>query len=67
VGAARTNQGLAMIANEKKEIGTEPLPFEIVWRNPLALVQAGLRGKEANNPHYGWAEQARKIRARRVS
>lgn len=46
-----------MIANEKKEIGTEPLSFEIVWRNPLALVQAGLRGKEANNPHYGWAEK----------
>ncbi len=56
-----------MIVNEDKRIGTEPLPFEIVWRNPLALVQAPLRGKEAHNPHYGWADQARKIRVRRVS
>jgi len=56
-----------MIVDEEKKIGTEPMTFEVVWRNPLALVQAQFRGKEAHNPHYGWAEQARKIRARRVS
>jgi hypothetical protein len=56
-----------MIAYDEEQIATEPMPFGIVWRNPAPLVQAQLRGKEAHNPHYGWAEQARKIRARRVS
>lgn len=56
-----------MIVEEQEKLGSEPMSFEIVWRNPLAVVQAQLRGKEAHNPHYGWSEQARKIRARRVS
>jgi hypothetical protein len=56
-----------MIAYDEEKIATEPMPFGIVWRNPAPLVQAQLRGKEAHNPRYGWAEQARKIRARRVS
>jgi len=45
-----------MIANEKKSVA-----------EPAGLVPAELRGKEANNPDYGRAEQARKIRVRRVS
>jgi hypothetical protein len=56
-----------MIAYDEEQIATEPLPFGIVWRNPLTLVQSQLRGKEAHDPHFGWAEHARKIRARRVS
>jgi hypothetical protein len=56
-----------MIGEEEKKIGTEQMSFEIVWRNPLAFVQAQLRCKEAHNPHYGWAQQARKVRLRRVS
>jgi hypothetical protein len=56
-----------MIVSEEKKSGTEPMSCEIVWRNPLALVQARLRDKELKERHYGWAEQARKIRARRVS
>jgi len=53
-----------MIVDEQ-EIAPQVTPLEIVWRNPLALVQAHLRVKEASNPYYGWAEQAAKIRARR--
>jgi hypothetical protein len=53
-----------MIVDE--QITTKVTPLEIVWRNPLALVQAHLRAKEAGNPYHGWAEQARKIRARRA-
>jgi hypothetical protein len=48
-------------------IGAEPVSLEVVWRNPLALVQARLRGKEAHNPNYGWAQQAQKLRASRTS
>lgn len=55
-----------MIAEEEKKMPTEPMSLEVVWRNPLALVQAQLRGKEAHNPHYGWAEHARKIRVGRA-
>jgi len=51
-----------MIASGQN-IGTVVMPLEIVWRNPLPLVQEGLRVKEASNPYYGWAEQARRIRA----
>jgi hypothetical protein len=56
-----------MMVNEEKKVGTEPMSLEIVWRNPLALVQTQFRSKEAHNPHYGWAEQGRKIRASRAS
>ena len=56
-----------MIANGEEKIGVEVMPLEIVWRNPLALVQAHLRVKEASDPYYGWAEQTRMIRARRAN
>lgn len=32
---------------EKQEIGAEAMALAIVWRNPLTLVQAHLRAKEA--------------------
>lgn len=41
-------------------------PLEIVWRNPLNHMQAQLKAREENHPYYRWAEQARKIRARRT-
>ena len=41
--------------------------LQIVWRNPLTLVQTRLRLREASNPFYGWEEQASKIRARRLN
>ena len=41
------------------------MPLKIVWRNPLSVVLANLRLREASNLYCGWAEQARKIRARR--
>lgn len=56
-----------MIANGEEKIGVEVMPLEIVWRNPLTLVQVHLRVKEASDPYYGWAEQTRKIRARRAN
>lgn len=56
-----------MIVEEEQKLGTESMSLEIVWRNPITLVQSQLRGKEAHDPHFGWAEHARKIRARRVS
>jgi len=43
------------------------MSLAIVWRNPLLLVQAQLRVKEADNPYYRWAEQAARIRARRAN
>jgi len=39
--------------------------LEVVWRNPINLVQAQLKSREEIHPYYKWAEQARKIRARR--
>lgn len=52
---------------EKQKVGAEAMALAIVWRNPLTLVLAHLRAKEASNPCYGWAEQATKIRARRAN
>ena len=54
------------MASKEENTTAEAMGLEIVWRNPLALVQAHLRLKEASNPYYGWAEQAAKIRARRA-
>ena len=48
-------------------LGKKPIRINIVWRNPLASVQAQLKVEEANNPYYGWAVQARKIRSRRAN
>ena len=42
-------------------------PLQLVWRNPEALVQAHLRLREASDLYSGWAEQARRIRARRAN
>ena len=56
-----------MITNEEDDVLAEALPLEIVWRNPLALVRARLRVNESSSSYYGWAEQARKIRARRAN
>ena len=55
-----------MISNKTNCIRVKALPLEIVWRNPLCLVLAKLRLREASDLYYGWAEQAEKIRARRT-
>jgi hypothetical protein len=54
-----------MIGNEERNIAAVVMPFGIVWRNPANLVQAHLRTRETSNPYCQWAEQGRKIRARR--
>lgn len=56
-----------MIIDDEQDTRAEVTPLEIRWRNPLSLVQAHLRAKERSNPYYGWAEQAKKIRTRRVN
>ena len=52
-----------MIFDDEQDIRAEVLPLEIMLRNPLPLVRAHLRANEKSNPYYGWAEQAKKIRA----
>ena len=49
-----------MVSSGERKIGTELVPLKIVWRNPLALVQAQLRTRETTSPYYRWAEQAQK-------
>jgi len=56
-----------MITNDEQDIRAEVLLPEIMWRNPLAIVRAHLRAREWSDPYYRWAEQARKIRARRAN
>ena len=56
-----------MIIYDDQDIRAEVLPLEIMWRNPLPLVRAHLRANENSNPYYGWAEQAKKIRARHAN
>ena len=56
-----------MIIEEEQDTRAGLMPLEVMWRNPLALVRAHLRIKESSNPYYGWAEQAKKIRARRAN
>ncbi len=56
-----------MFSSRHQNITAEVVPLEIIWQNPLSLVQAHLRVKEVSNPYYQWAEQARKIRARRTN
>jgi len=55
-----------MIIDDEQDIRAEVLPLEIMWRNPQPRVRARLRTNEKSNPYYGWAEQAKKIRARRT-
>jgi hypothetical protein len=54
-----------MIVNEEHEVSARATPLEVVWRNPLPRIREYLRAREANDPHYKWAEQGSKIRARR--
>ena len=56
-----------MIIDDGQDTRAEVTSLEIRWRNPLSLVRAHLRAKERSNPYYGWAEQAKKIRARRAN
>ena len=56
-----------MIIDHEQDTRAEVLPLEIMWRNPLALVRAHLRAREGSDPYYRWAEQAKKIRARRAN
>ena len=56
-----------MIIDDEQDTRAEVTLLEIRWRNPLPLVRAHLRTKERSNPYYGWAEQAKKIRARRAN
>jgi hypothetical protein len=56
-----------MIIDDEQDTQAEVVPVEIMWRNPLSLARAHLRAKERSNPYYGWAEQAKKIRARRAN
>ena len=56
-----------MIANDEQDIRAEFMPPEITWRNPLTLVRARLNARERSDPYYKWAEQAKKIRARRAN
>lgn len=56
-----------MIIDDEQDIRAEVTPLEIMWRNPLTLVRAHLTAKERSNPYYRWAEQAKKIRARRAN
>ncbi len=55
-----------MTSRKEQRGRAEVLPLAIIWRNPQAFVQAQLRAREACDLYYGWAEQARKIRARRA-
>jgi 3'-phosphoadenosine 5'-phosphosulfate sulfotransferase len=55
-----------MVTNEES-IRAEFMPLEVVWRNPLDPVREDLRVKELSDSYYQWAEQARKIRARRAN
>jgi hypothetical protein len=59
-----------MIIDGEQDSRAEVMPLEIMWRNPLCLVLAQLRLREASSlyyGYYGWAGQARKIRARRAN
>jgi hypothetical protein len=56
-----------MITNDEQENRAEVMPLEIMWRNSLPFVGAHLRARERSDPYYTWAEQAKKIRARRAN
>jgi hypothetical protein len=55
-----------MTNHEEQSGQAEVLPFAIMWRNPQAFVQGQLTLRETSHLYYGWAEQARRIRARRA-
>jgi hypothetical protein len=54
-----------MLTVDEHNMPSVGTPLEIVWRNPLDLVQALWKAREESHPYHRWAEQARKIRARR--
>ncbi len=56
-----------MIIDDEQDTRAKVMPLEVMWRNPLHLISAYLRAKERSNPYYEWAEQAKKIRARRAN
>ena len=56
-----------MITDEEDSVRAGVIPLEIVWRNPRSQVRANLRLREASNLYFEWAEQAKKIRARRAN
>ena len=56
-----------MIIDDEQDPLVEVMPLDIMWRNSLPLVRAHLRARERSNPFYGWAVQAKKIRARRAN
>jgi hypothetical protein len=58
---------MTMIADEEQDIGTQAIPLELVWRDPFADIRAHLTLREKSDPYCRWAEQARKIRARRAN
>jgi len=55
------------MSTDKKHLRATALPLAITWRNPMGLILAKLRLREASNVYYGWGEQATKIRARRAN
>jgi len=54
-----------MIVDEQRKIELQDSSLEIAWRNPVAAVKARMRAREKGSFYCQWAEQARKIRARR--
>lgn len=56
-----------MPLEQKQNLGVVLTLLEVVWRNPQTVVRAHLKLREASDPHYGWAEQGRKIRVRRAN
>ena len=54
-----------MISGEEQKIGSQGMSLQIVWRNPRTYVRASLRARQTSDLYYRWAEQAKKIRARR--
>lgn len=56
-----------MNSHENQRVGAESICLKIIWRNPLAVVQAQLRINESRNHNFGWAERASEIRVRRAN
>ena len=48
-----------MTTDEEDDVRARALPLEIVWRNPLCLIRAKLRLREASNLYYGWTNTSR--------
>jgi hypothetical protein len=52
---------VAMITDKDGYVRAKALPLEIMWRNPLCLVMAKLRLREASNLYYGWQSKPEKV------